>query len=152
MQTNLNQRLSQTMLPDNPSPDISNGNVMGSYIGLLCQGKSDFDQIEPFREDPFFALSLGLKTIPSSPTLRQRMDQSDKSDLPWCPVLLEESADLLSKVKAPLSGLQVKQADKTETFFPLDIDVSPFDNSGTKKQVFPVHTRAMMDKPQYSLI
>jgi len=51
-------------------PHIPNGDVVSAYIGLLCQSKSDFDQIEPFREDPFFRLSLDLKEVPSSPTLR----------------------------------------------------------------------------------
>lgn len=34
--------------------DISNGDVISTYLGLLCQGKSDFDAIEPFRQDDFF--------------------------------------------------------------------------------------------------
>lgn len=46
----------------------------GAYLGLLCQGKSDFDQIEAFRQDHFFGMTLGLREVPFSPTLRQRLD------------------------------------------------------------------------------
>ncbi len=37
-------------------------------------GKSDFDAIESFRRNAFFMRALGLGVVPSSPTLRQRMD------------------------------------------------------------------------------
>jgi len=52
-QTDLNEELNKTKIPNNLSPHISNANVVVSYLGLLCQGKSDFDQIEVFREDIF---------------------------------------------------------------------------------------------------
>ena len=47
---------------------------MRSYVGLLVQGKSDFDAIENFRGDTFYKQALGIGLLPSSPTLRQRMD------------------------------------------------------------------------------
>ncbi|MGC8509234.1 MAG: IS1380-like element ISCARN34 family transposase, partial [Thiomonas sp.] len=48
--------------------------LIRSYVGLLAQGKSDFDAIEGFRGDRFFKEALGLVGVPSSPTLRQRLD------------------------------------------------------------------------------
>jgi hypothetical protein len=92
-------------------------------IGLLCLGKPDFDAIEPFREDEFFAQSMGVKLLPSSPTLRQRMDSAKGA---FNDVILEKSAGMvgqLAPVVTPCHG----------RFVALDIDVSPFDNSGTKK-------------------
>ena len=53
---------------------VANSDILRSYLGLLCLGKNDFDAIESCRTDAFFMRSLGLKTVPSSPTLRQRMD------------------------------------------------------------------------------
>lgn len=35
------------------SPSMTNGEVMTSYIGILCQSKNDFEDIEPFRDSPF---------------------------------------------------------------------------------------------------
>src|SRR3977135_1701558 len=53
---------------------VANSDILRSYLGLLVQGKSDFDAIENFRGDAFFKQALGIKLLPSSPTLRQRMD------------------------------------------------------------------------------
>ena len=33
---------------------VSNGDICRAYLGLLVQGKSDFDAIENFRGDAFF--------------------------------------------------------------------------------------------------
>jgi len=131
--TSLPTRINKTILPENPNPDISNADVMKSYLGMLCQGKSDFDHIEPFRQDDAFAISLDIQDVPSSPTLRQRLDMAGTSV--WKDVLLEESAELLRRVKAPLTGVELYvPSEGTQTLLPLDIDVSPFDNSGTKKE------------------
>ncbi|UOF91966.1 IS1380 family transposase [Fodinisporobacter ferrooxydans] len=135
-QTRLTQRLDHTKLDGVRSPDISNGDIMSSYLGLLCQGKNDFDAIEPFREDDFFALSLDLKLVPSSPTLRQRLDMAGASeDADWQTILKEESATLLKTINVPLTPIMIRLPDGTEQqFLPLDVDVSPFDNSKTKKE------------------
>ena len=53
---------------------VANSDIVRSYVGLLVQGKSDFDAIENFRGDTFFKQALGIGLLPSSPTLRQRMD------------------------------------------------------------------------------
>ena len=105
-------------------PEVKHGDVVAATIGLLCLGRSDFNDIEMFRNDQFFRQSWGLRQIPSEPTLRQRLDAM--RDL--CgPILREESALLLRKrarKPTPCHGEWVA----------LDIDVSPFDNSGTKKE------------------
>ena len=53
---------------------VANSDIVRSYVGLLVQGKSDFDAIENVRGDRFFREALGITQTPSSPTLRQRMD------------------------------------------------------------------------------
>ena len=53
---------------------IGTSSLLKAYVGLLCSGKSDFDAIESLRGDAFFRDALDLSTVPSSPTLRQRMD------------------------------------------------------------------------------
>lgn len=127
--TQLKQRLDQTHLKQNPKPDISHGNVVTSYLGLLCQGKPDFDHIEAFRDDEWFLFSLGLKKVPSSPTLRQRMDQGAQH-AQWNPIVRSENAQLLRRSQTKVTGVAVG----TKEYVPLDVDVSPFDNSGTQKQ------------------
>ena len=55
---------------------IKNGDILLSYIGLLCQGKTSYDAIHEMSDDPeYFKLALGItRAIPSAETLRQRMD------------------------------------------------------------------------------
>jgi len=64
-------------LLDNTLPvraGVANSDILRSYLGLLVQGKSDFDAIENHRGDKFYKHALGIELLPSSPTLRQRMD------------------------------------------------------------------------------
>lgn len=130
--TNLKERLDKSKLPGVYKPDISHSDIATTYIGLLCQGKSDYDNIEPFREDDFFAISLSIDKVPSSPTLRQRLDMAGKNEQ-WKHIIKEESAKLLSNDPVQITPLLLG-ANKERRYVPLDIDVSPFDNSGTKKQ------------------
>lgn len=44
--------------------------------GLLCIGKSDFEAVEPFREDRFFKTALAIRKVPGSVWLRQRLDRA----------------------------------------------------------------------------
>jgi hypothetical protein len=127
--TDLNKRLNKTTFKEIKTPIHSHADVLKSYIGLLCQGKSDFDHIEPFRKDDVFSLCLQLRDVPSSPTLRQRLDMAG-AEANWGHILLDESAKLIRKINAPVTGVQAGD----QVYAPLDIDVSPFDNSGTKKE------------------
>lgn len=53
---------------------VASSDILRSYLGLLVQNKSDFDAIESLCADKFFMQSPGIGMLPSSPTLRQRMD------------------------------------------------------------------------------
>ncbi|MES8331383.1 transposase, partial [Cutibacterium acnes] len=82
------------------------------------------------RQDDIFSTSMGIRHVPSSPTLRQRLDQL--ACLPMTETIIwEESMRLLVRQHATLSPCWTK--GKT-TWLPLDIDASPFDNSDTKKE------------------
>lgn len=48
--------------------------IVKNMVGLLSLGKSDFEAIEPFREDRFFKEALNLSKIPGSVWLRQCLD------------------------------------------------------------------------------
>ena len=77
--TRLRQRLDKVELADHPSPEISHEEAATATISLICVGKTDFDAIEPFRDDPFFTTSLGLNPVPVSPTLRQRLNSANRT-------------------------------------------------------------------------
>ncbi len=103
---------------------ITHSDVLRAYIGLLCLGKSDFEAVSNVREDRFFADALGISTVPSEVTLRQRFDDRAEAFLP----LVTQGA------VGFLRDLGVKPTALETGHVPLDADVTPLDNSGTRKQ------------------
>ena len=103
---------------------ISDFDVMMSYIGLLCLGKSDFDAITGRRYDDFFAQALDVLAVPSSETLRQRMNV--KAEM-FIKTINRASTTLLRRANPQITPIHTGQV-------PLDIDVFPMDNSNTKKE------------------
>lgn len=122
--SNIRKRLDAVVLPEHPFPEISHGEVATAMIGLICVGKPDFDAIEAFRDDPFFIQSLGLDSVPSSPTLRQRLDSAKGA---FNDIILEESAGVVGRLAPAITPCH-------GNLVAVDIDVSPFDNSKTKKE------------------
>lgn len=125
--TQLKKRLNETVLNWCLNPIISNADIIFAMTGLICQGKPDYQAIEPFRNNSFFSSSLGLTACPSSSAIRQRIDViGDAFDT----IIKEESADLIQKVAPAVSPIHTRVGD----FICLDIDVSPFNNEKTQKE------------------
>jgi hypothetical protein len=103
---------------------VSNSDVLRSYLGLLVQGKSDFDAIENFRGDAFYKQSLGIGLLPSSPTLRQRLDMRAGELFDFMPTMVEQ---LLNSAKPNYGVLPCG-------WLPLDIDTFAMDNGKTVKE------------------
>ena len=122
--TDIVKRLNAVKLTKTINPDISNSDVVISYLGLLSQGKVNFDEIENFCKDEFFAKSLSISNVPSAPTIRQRFEEAEDK---FNKIILEESAKLLSTTKVAITP-------SIRELVALDMDVSPFDNSNTKKE------------------
>jgi hypothetical protein len=102
---------------------VSHGDVVKSYLGLLSQGKSDYEAIGQVRKDDFFKESMGVKKVLSIARLRQRMDEGAVA---WLPVIARCSVDFMVKAQVPVTPLATGHVA-------IDIDVFPMDNSGTKK-------------------
>ena len=103
---------------------VSHSDIVRSYLGLLVQGKSDFDAIENHRQDKFYKRALGIALLPSSPTLRQRMDAQ---------------ADTLSAQVLPMVETRLTRRTPDYGVLPcgrlaVDIDTFAMDNSGTAKE------------------
>ena len=122
--TKLTERLNKLPTETGHEPEIRHSDIAKSYLGLLVQGKTEFDHIEAYRDDPFFKKCLGLEKVPSSSRLRQRLDESTET---WKDIVLEESARLIK-----ISGLEITPC--RSNYLPVDVDVCPFDNSDTKKE------------------
>jgi hypothetical protein len=122
----INQRI-DTQFPLS-GKGIANSDILKSYLGLLVQGKNDFDAIEAFRGDAFFSRALGIGAVPSSPTLRQRMD-THAAD--WFELVSELNFALLS---GKYAGKSVDFGVLPCGYMPVDWDTFVMDNSGTKKE------------------
>ena len=105
---------------------IDCGAVMTTFIGLLCMGKPDYDAIAEFQNDAaYYQTALHLtKGFPSSATLRQRMDEIGRTQREQ---LLRFNAHLLK-------SNHIKPTALKNGMIPLDMDVTPMDNSNTKKE------------------
>lgn len=125
--TRLKERLSETVLPYCREPKISHSDIIYAVTGLMCLGKPDYDAIEPFRDNPFFTQSLGMSNCPSSATIRQRLEAVRMG---FDTILKEESARAVNSTAVNITGVSTLKGE----LIPLDIDVSPFDNSKTKKE------------------
>lgn len=106
------------------SDHIAEIDILRSYLGLLCLGKSDYQAIAAMREDDYFKEALGIGRMPSVERLRQRLDEAGTG---LVPVIDRSSRTMLKRLKAPITGYR-------SGLVPLDVDVFPQDNSHTKKE------------------
>jgi hypothetical protein len=103
---------------------VTNSDILRSYLGLLVQGRSDFDAIERFRGDSFYKQALGIGLLPSSPTLRQRMVAR-----------AAEVFDFMAPMIESLLGSQRPNYGVLPCgWLPLDVNTFAMDNGGTAKE------------------
>jgi len=103
---------------------VPNSDVLRRYLGLLVQGKSDFDAIENLRGDAFCKRALGIGVLPSSPTPRQRLDaRADELFDYVAPMIESLLADQRPHYGVPPCG-----------WLPMDVDTFAMDNGGTAKE------------------
>lgn len=105
---------------------IKNGDVLLTYIGMLCQGKPQYEAVREMMDDPdYYKYALGISyAIPSAETLRQRFDMigdSLRKDIQ------QANVDMLREMHIEPTALD-------NGFVPVDIDVTPFDNSKSNKE------------------
>jgi hypothetical protein len=108
---------------------VANSEILKSYLALLCMGKSDFDAIESFRDCAFFRRALGLGSVPSSPTLRQRMDTHAAS---WFELVHQMNQLLLG---SRINGKAIDFGSLKCGYTPVDLDTFAMDNGGTNKEL-----------------
>ena len=105
---------------------IKNGDIFTTGIAIQCMGKPDFDTVRELQEDPeFYKLALGIESrIPSEEAFRLRMDAIGSS---FRKQLLSANVRILKANGIHPSALSCGQV-------PVDVDVSPHDNSKSHKQ------------------
>lgn len=105
---------------------ISDYDIIKTCIALICLGKTDFEDVELYRDDKYFKKVLNLHTVPSSSTLRQRLESYGSKM--WT-VLRETNAEWLQKHIAD-ETIEINKVP----YIILESDVTPMDNSGSKKE------------------
>ena len=105
---------------------IKNGDIILTYIGMLCMGKPYFEAVHEMDDDKaFYQAALGItRSIPSEETLRQRMDDIGDS---LRGLILDENIRMLLANK-------IQPGVLSNGFVPEDIDVTPMDNSKSGKE------------------
>ena len=105
---------------------IKNGDILLTYIGMLCMGKPQYGAVHEMDDDiEFYKYALGItRAIPSEETLRQRMDDIGNT---MREKILSENVEMLRS-----NGIVPGRLPSG--YVPVDIDVTPFDNSKTKKE------------------
>jgi hypothetical protein len=103
---------------------IAHGDIVKTYLGILCLGKSDFETVENHRQDRYFQTALDIGQVPSSARLRQRLDEHAEALLP---ALYANNLDFLANAQVPVTPLSTGHVA-------LDIDVYPMNNEKTRKE------------------
>ena len=104
---------------------IGLGDLLATYIVMLCMGKPSFSSVHEMDDDPeAFRLCTGISRFPSEEMLRQRMDEIGDS---LHQSLQNENVNIMKE-----NG--VIPTCIPEWFMPVDIDVTPQDNSKSHKE------------------
>lgn len=74
--SNLIKKANHMRTEKRSQPQIKNGDILLTMIGLLSLGKSDFENVNEFHTDEeFYKTALGISYgIPSESSLRNRLD------------------------------------------------------------------------------
>jgi len=103
---------------------IAHSDIVKTYLGLLCLGKSDFEAAENHRQDAYFQAALDIGQVPSIARLRQRLDEHAEALLP---LMVGNNVDFLANAQVPVTPLSTGHVA-------LDIDVYPMNNEKTRKE------------------
>lgn len=99
-----------------------------SMLGLLIQGRCSFEEIELHRNDNVFKLALELPFVPAQETLRLYLEKIVKSNVDIEKQINKANLKLLKQVNI------TPAITESCEYIPVDIDVSPFDNSKSNKE------------------
>lgn len=125
-------KLPRDILPKNFYPKRSDAifdrDILLTQIGLLCNGRTDFNDVELYKGDRLFTSAYRIDRLPSEATLRQRLDNMPQEKTHAS--LRQLNLELLRKCKSDFGRVEAGGLQ----LVPVDMDVSPMDNSGSHKQ------------------
>jgi len=107
---------------------IIDRDILLTQIGLLCNGYTDFNDVDQYKGDRLFTAAYGIGRLPSEATLRQRLDEMPQEKTHES--LRELNLKLLRKRKSEFGRVEAEGL----SLVPVDMDVTPMDNSRSNKQ------------------
>jgi hypothetical protein len=114
---------------DNESKQLfAHPEIPRTIFGLFVQGRSSFEEIKLFRDDPFFKQAFNLQFVPAAETLRLYLEKIAKEKNYVLQKITECNVNLLNKTT--ITPVEVSG----RKYIPLDVDVSPLDNSKSHKE------------------
>lgn len=120
--TSLAQAIDQALPKRHGTPT---SDMIKTYLGIMAQGKNDFQAINNIRNDAFFNQALGLShQIPTEASIRTRFEKEADELIP---LVNQANVEFLINREVPITALSTGH-------IPLDIDVTPHDNSRTQKE------------------
>lgn len=128
--TNFKEKINDKAHIKVQSREISNKDIFMTYIGILAQGKTEFERADEYKNNQFFKQALDIKKSPSCSILRQRLNAIGD---------IESNLNDIKKI-IDTTNLEIIQNQNVQltpcykNYVPLDIDVTPMDNSGSKKE------------------
>jgi hypothetical protein len=104
-------------------------NVVTSLFAEMIQGYTGFESVRTGYNDSFYSDSFGVGFNYSAETVRLYLQRlADEDRLGIIKQLRGTTLNLVEKAR--LTGIRIRK----KTYFPVDIDTSPMDNSKTKKE------------------
>ncbi len=109
------------------SNKLSDSDYIFSMLGLLSVGKSSFADISSYKNNRMFTHCLDLDKLPSEESLRQNLNRL---------ALNSKTFTAVSNLNTSLLATMNYSAIPCETgdYYPLDLDVTPLENSKSKKE------------------
>ncbi len=114
---------------DHPQNVYSDGTVLKSCIASMCSGNCTYEALNEFNNDSeFYEVALDIEHFPSISRFRQRIDQIGEcvSTAEYKPAFWNMNKNLLEG--EPFTCIE------SGRFIPIDIDVTPFDESKSHKE------------------
>jgi hypothetical protein len=112
-----------------PNVKISDIDILKTQCGLLALGKTGFDHVRLFEDEPFFVDALDIERMPKEAAFRQRLAHMSQ-DRRVHEAVAACSVRLLRKVGVLPELITISE----HSFVRVDTDTSIFDNSQSKKE------------------
>lgn len=126
---------------------LETSDILRTMIAIIAQGDLSYEEVEKLRGNPSFGYLMQLKNVPSESALRQRLDELGMEST-FHEKLFDVSQQAIKQLatlpimdqinqKLQVPGKKTRQnhwLPLNKAFIPLDIDVTPFDNSNSQKE------------------